>query len=67
MKPRLGINDLEVVEGCENVAEKLKLTVPSYRESGAGDGHDRGRDGGEFGILPEAQEVQVQEQDRSEK
>ena len=28
LKPRPGINDLEVVEGCENVAEKLKLTVP---------------------------------------
>ena len=28
LKPRLGINDLEVVEGFENVSEKLKLTVP---------------------------------------
>ena len=28
LKPRLGVNDLEVVEGCENVDEKLKLTVP---------------------------------------
>ena len=28
LDPRLEINGLEVVEGCENVAEELKLTVP---------------------------------------
>ena len=29
LKQGLGLNDLEVVEGCDNVAEKLKSTVPT--------------------------------------
>ena len=35
LKPRLGVNDLEVVEGCENVDEKLKLTVPRQGRPGS--------------------------------